>query len=156
MKMDKIFESRYTNPRGTRPQATIRVTEVDSHRNGVSGEGFYVILFDDLTEDEHPPAPRHFLAHVFGYWPISDRTGEEWEAYSDAEKMEYDGSYIRVALHCFDVLDSDGNQTVMFGANSWRGDNFADTLYAAIDYYADEREKEWALKYPPKEEEAGG
>lgn len=31
----------------------IRISKIDYHRNGVSGEGFYAITFEDLERNDH-------------------------------------------------------------------------------------------------------
>jgi hypothetical protein len=41
----------------------VKILEIDYHRNGVCGEGFYAVRFRDVVDDA--PEPREFLAMVF-------------------------------------------------------------------------------------------
>ena len=80
----------------------IKITRVDSHRNGVAGEPFNVVQF---TEDKEK-----FFAVVFS-----------------RDEAPFNP---RVAVFK-QSLAGEGN--FKFGENSWRGDHYADELYAAID-----------------------
>lgn len=91
------------------------IEQVEHHRNGISGEGFYAILFTATNADMG-----RCLATVF-----SNREGDgDWGVY---ERGEWDNP--RVAVISLDVLPEHG---VKFGANSWHGDHFAPELYTAI------------------------
>jgi len=90
----------------------MQVEEVAHHRNGVSGEDFYVVRF----MDEHNGA---MIGIVFA----TDECRDE------------DGYFIvpaefhnpRVAILALDKLPS-----IAFGDNSWRGDQYARPLYEAV------------------------
>ena len=86
----------------------IQVEAVAYHRNGVSGEGFHVVCFR-WAEDGDESRP--MVAVLFG--------------------AERERPACRVA-----VLDREMTRAanVAFAAgNSWRGDHFADALWAAVD-----------------------
>lgn len=72
----------------------MKLTALDSHRNGISGEGFYVVLFDWTDEDG---TRRHMQAVVF------DERG-----------------YCAV----FDVDELAKGNIAFAQGNSWRGDHF--------------------------------
>lgn len=98
------------------------IHQIEYHRNGISGEGFYAVTFTDDTNGE-------FLAVVFPPDPIQngDMAGEpDWGLY---ERGDWDNP--RVALFEVEQLPN-----VTFGQNSWRGDNYAADLYAAIKEHA--------------------
>ena len=95
----------------------MQILEIASHRNGIGGEPFYAVRF---REKRGGPV---MLGVVFGgEW----RDGDSFPTFNAGEP-------IRVA-----VFDAERvAQTVMFGdtadgGNSWRGDHFANELYAAI------------------------
>lgn len=85
---------------------TINVLQVAYHRNGIGGEGFYAVLFEDAESAAANGigSPR-FVAAVF------DGPG-------------------RVAVLAVEPLVTDVG--VRFGPNSWRGDHFEPILRAAI------------------------
>ena len=84
----------------------IKVTAVDYHRNGICGEGFYVVLFDW----NDGPHTRQMLGVVF-----PERDGQP---------------SMRTAVFGRDLLAA-GNIAFARG-NSWRGGHFAEALAAAI------------------------
>lgn len=93
----------------------IKVQEIDYHRNGVSGDGFHVVLF---TMKEKGEPTKSFVATVFdksiGQCPVA-------------------------------VLElgmlSQGN--IKFAQNSWRGDVFAPYLYDAIAKHDQQEEAKY-------------
>lgn len=87
---------------------TIEITQVEYHRNGVAGEGFYAIRFTDPDEGA-------MLAVVFPQYKD--------DGY---EELDYGGNP-RVAVFKEALLPD-----VTFGVNSWRGDHYAGPLYDAI------------------------
>ena len=93
----------------------IRPTEIVYHRNGCSGVPFHVVKFD-WKDDEGKR--RHMIATVF------DQLGSERP----------------VAVFDLDFL-AKGN--IKFGENSWRGDDFAEVLYKAIDRHTKDRAAEF-------------
>ena len=101
----------------------IDIQEVDYHRNGRWGEGFYAIRFYDRDNS------REFVATVFGYNPACYRDEETpGQFYNDV----YEDPHVA-------VLDVNlTGQTIAFGVNSWRGGNYAEALYRAIDEHAAE------------------
>jgi hypothetical protein len=93
---------------------------IDYHRNGISGEGFYVVNFTDTENGA-------MMAVVFPPKPIDDPDNydhgkPDWDSYT-----RKDWENPRVA-----VFQADKLPDVRFGHNSWRGDNYAADLYAAI------------------------
>jgi hypothetical protein len=92
-------------------EAKLTIESVAHHRNGIGGEPFDVVLF---TDPEQGP----MVAIVFG------APDEDVEAPFNP----------RVAVLQREML-TQGNVT--FGENSWRGDQYADRLYAAIREAAD-------------------
>lgn len=91
--------------------STIEVTQVEYHRNGVGGEGFYAIRFTDPEEGA-------MLGVVFPPDPVDAETGEpDWKGLHNP----------RVAVFKESLLPD-----VTFGVNSWRGDNYSSQLYDAI------------------------
>jgi hypothetical protein len=95
----------------------INVKQVDYHRNGVSGEGFYAVIFE-TSEGQT------MLGVVF---PPGDN-GDDLEAWTIYERGSWHNP--RVA-----VFDANLLPDVGFGVNSWRGDNYAAALYTAIIDY---------------------
>ena len=79
------------------------------HRNGVGGEGFYVITFEWIVNSRFSPAlltPRHMIATLFSH--REDETGT------------------KISGRCA-VLDIDEckKDNIKFAnGNSWRGDHF--------------------------------
>jgi len=88
----------------------IQVKSMDSHRNGICGQPFHVVLFD--WKDDDTGQMRHMLGIELGE-----------EAQTD------------LGLAPTFVLDVDmaaaGNVKIF--ENSWRGDTFTDALRKAID-----------------------
>ncbi len=98
----------------------IDIHEVDYHRNGSWGEGFYAIRFYDKDEN------REFVATVFGYNPEIHRDEDHPETFYDTV---YEDPHVA-------VLDVNlVSETIAFGVNSWRGGNYAQDMYDAIDAY---------------------
>lgn len=83
----------------------IKVKTIAHHRNGISGEGFHIVLFDD---SENGP----MMAVVL-----------------DRDAYERLGQ-----VPCF-VLNTDllAKGEIRFTYNSWRGDNYYNLLLAEID-----------------------
>jgi hypothetical protein len=133
--------------------------DVHYHRNGVSGEGFYAVTFDERDEGDRsivgqrPPvgscyAQRHKDHAACGL--ERDHDGPHtWEGHEPARKMmavvfppdlnedesEYDWDiYANGGWHnCrVAVFDADKLPDVRFFYNSWRGDRYAPALYEAI------------------------
>jgi hypothetical protein len=96
----------------------IEVEAVSHHRNGVGGEPFYVVRFEDHTKGESRDRK---IGVVFDYIPNTYRAAEPG-LFPDPPFNP------RVA-----VLSLDRLPDISFGINSWRGDNYADMLYQAID-----------------------
>lgn len=100
----------------------LTIHEVDYHRNGSWGTGFYVIRFRDND------LGREFVGTVFGHNPTVYRDSETpYEFYDPIYEDPH------VAVLDVDLVKS----TVRFGENSWRGGNYADDLYLAIDAFAE-------------------
>ena len=102
------------------------IHDVAYHRNGVGGEPFYVVTF---TDDENGA----MIGTVFGYVPKIDRP----------YNLGYEEPFNpQVAVLSLGIL-AEGN--IKFGQNSWRGDQYAEALYQAIDAYSEDVEEEAAL-----------
>jgi hypothetical protein len=95
-----------------RPNITVR--EVEYHRNGIGGEPFYVARFRDDDEETE------MIAILFAPDVQLPDGVTDW---SFAQGFHNP----RVAVLALDILPEIG-----FGRNSWRGDNYAEALYAAI------------------------
>jgi hypothetical protein len=87
----------------------ITVTQIEYHRNGISGVGFYACRFTCPENGE-------MLATVFLPQDENLRLAAAGEFF---EPM--------VAVYQVEQLPD-----VTFGVNSWRGDNYADALYEEI------------------------
>ena len=105
---------------------TLKIQQVEYHRNGVGGEGFHVIRFKDHG--------KNMLASVFGLEPCGSRFEHD-----DCSACEYFGEGSQCLLHSrtngrvavFDVdLLTAGE--IRMGYNSWRGDEFERELREAI------------------------
>lgn len=109
-----------------RSNVGINVEQVEYHRNGVSGEPFFVVKFTAKV-DGHA---RNFVATLFPEY-LSDREdgGDQYVWGPELGKF--------YNPRCA-VLDADlvGQGVIDFGANSWRGDHYSDELLAAINVYA--------------------
>ena len=87
-----------------------RIVDIDYHRNGIFGQPFYPVTFDNVD----------------GFRMVAIVLPKE----SDQSI----GS-----IGCF-VLDIDklAEENIAFGENSWRGDQYADELRAAIEAWHNE------------------
>lgn len=83
----------------------ITIIDIDYHRNGISGEGFYVMTFNMQDGD--------ILRHMVGV------------VYPD------DGGYCSV----FDIDELQKDNIKFAQGNSWRGDSYESDLRRAIDEY---------------------
>jgi hypothetical protein len=102
----------------------VRVTQVVYHRNGIAGEGFYLVRF--RWDDEG--CARDMLATVFPP-PPAESGPDEGEPDWLGRNREFHRPHVA-------VLDEGMLPNIAFGQNSWRGDEFADALYAAIREHA--------------------
>ena len=96
--------------------ATLTLIELDYHRNGICGDGFYVARI----HWEHDTAPVGEMLVV--HFPNHDDDGER-----------IDGGPIRTAVLSVDVLRRPEGATVEFGVNSWR----PEILHEAIQHFID-------------------
>lgn len=87
-----------------------KVTEVNYHRNGIGGEGFYVCRL-------HDPEHGEMIAIAF-----SSSVEDETEARAA-------GSWINP---CIAVFSEEKLPDVRFFHNSWRGDHYWPSVYDAI------------------------
>ena len=87
----------------------VNVTDVKWHRNGISGEGFHVVLFGWVDGKKN----RKMVATVFG---------------ANEKKPS-----MRTAV--FDRDELAAGNVAFAGGNSWRGDYFAEALNDAITEY---------------------
>lgn len=96
---------------------TAHVEKVARHRNGVSGEAFYVVLFRE--------GGRNFVGTIFeGSVPADE--GDEPKEPCDP----------RVALLDRDLL---AQGVIEMGENSWRGDQYEPLLRAAVRQWREAR-----------------
>jgi hypothetical protein len=127
------------------------INEIEYHRNGVGGEGFYAIRFTNVEEFEGglPPMEKTPVGTCYaqsGVYVCGKKRGHtfghSWEGVPQPEPMlaivfessvreqgEAGDGFInpRIAVFAEDKLPD-----VRFGHNSWRGDNFWRDLYEAI------------------------
>ena len=107
-------------------------TTVDHHRNGVSGVGFYVCHFDSEYG--------RMMAVVFD--------PDEWDEDEYKSRAEMPFHNCRVA-----VFNEEQLPDTRFGHNSWRGDEFSERCYRAIDEFdAYLGSPEWLASLQPKED----
>jgi hypothetical protein len=105
----------------------MKIVNVQHHRNGVAGIGFYAVHFQDKAHKDMSGATKDFVAVLF-----SSEDGED---------------SITVSGKCA-VLNVGLLPDVTFSVNSWRGDHFEPDLRWAIRDY----EKKLDAKYAtPKE-----
>lgn len=111
---------------------TLTVTALDYHRNGISGVGFYVALFDW----QDGPTLRHMVASLFP--SPDDKDGDAFRAFNGLCAV-------------FDVSElAKGNIDFAWG-NSWRGDHFEHQLRAAIKAHEVARDAQWQTKIAERE-----
>lgn len=107
------------------PDNPIVIKKIARHRNGVAGEGFWVVTFyDQSLGDQY-----RMVGVLFG---LDEDSREKWNG--------------RCAVLNIDLLD-DG--IIEFGENSWRGDHYESILRDAIKKYDDEK---WAALVATKGE----
>jgi len=94
------------------------VTEVSWHRNGISGKGFYAVLFTGEVANVSAEEAAFLnveagaaIPNAKWYAAITDEPGECY-------------------VVCLDLIQTRG---VRFGANSWRGDQYEAELRPAIE-----------------------
>jgi len=97
----------------------IKIIDASWHRNGISGEGFYAVIFE--YTDEEQESPRKMVASLF------DESGY-------------------CAVYAIDELVK-GNIAFARG-NSWRGDKFEGQLRKLIKEYETGRIGPWSM-IPP-------
>lgn len=92
----------------TRHGETVNIKKLEYHRNGVSGEGFWVAL--------------------------AERSGPKQAAFDNFVIIRFHDDDPCGGVRCaaFDV-DKLANGNITFGENSWRGDVYAPFIDAAID-----------------------
>lgn len=89
------------------------VLDVDYHRNGICGEGFYTGIFEDMNGDQQGKRFTFVMFPSFSGW-------EEGKEYEVAKEYTYDdasGDY-RCAVLCLDDMNSGTAES------AWRGDYF--------------------------------
>ena len=92
----------------------MKIIQIVYHRNGIMGEGFYAVLFEEpefTVVEDGKKRPERFLASVF--------RGPG-----------------RISVFSVDRLNDHG---VTFGINSWRGDHYEHGLRNALDQRAAEK-----------------
>jgi hypothetical protein len=96
----------------------ITVHDIAYHRNGVGGEGFYVVLFGDPEEN---PDGRMVAIH----FPNDDK---------------------RLLTAVLDVDQLSAGNIAFAEGNSWRGDHYHADIQAAIQVYEQVQEQEWKAR----------
>lgn len=109
---------RVTGPYRGQEQGIV-IEQVAYHRNGVSGEGFWAVVF---TDPEQAYAGR-FLATIFG---DEDPKGEFYNCSTAVISLD---------------LAVQGDIGVKFGANSWRGDHYDAMLRVGVERWEYLREE---------------
>lgn len=89
----------------------VEIIAADYHRNGVGGEPFYVVLFNDLESEDHDQNP---MVAVLFHEPMTCAVL----------------SVPRLAT-----------ATIEFGMNSWRGDRYSDALRPALQTWLKKNER---------------
>lgn len=90
-----------------------KVLDVDYHRNGICGEGFYTGIFVDLNGEHKGKTFTFVMFASFSGWV-------EKKEYEEAKEYTYDdacGDY-RCAILCLDAVNSGTAES------AWRGDYF--------------------------------
>lgn len=98
-------------------------TKVSWHRNGISGWPFYVVLFDM----QHNGVLHRMVATL----PCTTEP-EDSELPRSRDVVNVHREHCVVSVLCVDKLAAGD---ITFGSNSWRGDDFADALWDAIDLH---------------------
>ena len=100
----------------------MKIIEVQGHRNGVGGIGFYAVHFQDkISAKNMSGATKDFVAVLF-----PNKTGDDFEINGACA-----------------VLNIGLLPKVTFAVNSWRGDHFEPDLRRAIRDYEEEQGKKW-------------
>jgi len=93
----------------------MNVQEIAYHRNGISGEPFYVVSFTDPDAiDEMPGAGGKMVAVVFDMDEVDDAP-----TFTNPRTAVFDRELL-------------GAGVIAFAENSWRGDHYDAELRAAI------------------------
>src|SRR5258708_5809710 len=99
---------------------SVKVSSVAYHRNGIGGDPFYVCLFTDSEQRN---------AQFVGIVPSVYVSDEDHEAPDFSAESGCQPCYV------LDVnLLAAGD--IAFGSNSWRGDNYFETLRLAAQSYS--------------------
>ncbi len=100
------------------------VLEIDYHRNGVGGDGFFVALVRD------PDLDNRVLVAIVPAWAVEQVRDLDVSMWNQVESPAG-------GLPCF-VIDPEIASgpwtkpgTIAFGTNSWRGDNYFDLVVKA-------------------------
>jgi len=98
----------------------MKLLEIDFHRNGMSGRGFYIAIVEDEVMN-NGYTTKKFLVTVF---PEYDSDGDL-----------YYGKGLLTSVVCLDLLQGE-QATVAFGINSWRPEDYHDFMeHEAIPQY---------------------
>lgn len=120
----------------------IRIKSVAYHRNGVSGAPFFVVTFTDQEEK------RDFVATLFPEYEEVENADGSWNSRYVWGIPSEEFHNPKVAVLDLDLV---GAGEVRFGYNSWRGDNYADALLAAVNEWSDLPFEE---KYPSEDSDS--
>lgn len=101
----------------------MKLLQVDRHRNGVSGIGFYVAIIQGEETDDEEINNKKFLVTEF-----------------DEEENTTGG--LLTSVICLDLLQGE-EAIISFGVNSWRPEIFHDFM---VDVAIPEFEKQLALE----------
>tara|TARA_R100000808_G_C2124607_1_gene135079 strand:+ start:206 stop:541 length:336 start_codon:yes stop_codon:yes gene_type:complete len=97
----------------------MKLLEIDYHRNGMSGRGFYVAIIENYVNESFKNAK--FLVTFF-------------PEYDNDENLYY-GKGLLTSVVCIDLLQGE-KATVAFGINSWRPEPYHDFMVdTAIPQY---------------------
>lgn len=129
---DFKYKGKYFEHKGTE----IETLSVEHHRNGVTGEGFWAVIFDDTASNG---SGKRMMAvvfdNVFSYDDDGNMTGVP--AFSDED-------WKNPAIAVFDIEQvGQGN---IGPTNKWRGDHYLHPVVAAIKDYNKQIDKFYAEK----------
>lgn len=106
------------------PYVVPTVLEVAYHRNGISGQPFYVALVQERFEEDPEDIRRKVIVMM--------DSGDDCTAWIS-----------NFAIAVLDV-DMTWNNTVTFGENSWRGDRYRNFMLECIRQY-DQAVRDWSV-----------
>lgn len=118
-----------------------KVLDVDYHRNGVGGEGFFTGIFIDVNGDQKGKTFTFVMFASFSGW-VKGKEHEEAQEYTFDEAC---GDY-KCAVLCLEDVNSGTAES------AWRGDYF---YHAVVQSAIKEHDRQWKKHYKFEEKKNG-